>query len=208
MLADRADSFDSGSKKERKKILCQNVNGPILGCAGDSRFIENFFAEIQSKWETSEGDSYDRFRSIYEPLIVETYKLNQLTGAKIDPSIETILVEVQDGRIISFFAEGLSRSRPVECTSIIAIPEEFPEMQPYLEINSRDLSEDEAVKLGEEILRQMCFSNYLIGPPEYHGYDYVKIRPTGALEGEKNPSLHRLGPAQLINKVRVEEEEA
>jgi len=49
LLADRQNSYDCGSKQERTKILLQSANGPALGCVGDSRFIENFFATIREK---------------------------------------------------------------------------------------------------------------------------------------------------------------
>jgi hypothetical protein len=207
LLADRLNSFDSGSKQERKKILLQSANGPALGCAGDSRFIENLFLSIREEWGSLRGDSYNKFKALYEKLILETYELNKLTGAKIDLSIETILVEVQGGKIVSFVAAGLIRSKIIDCQSILAIPEDFPEVQQYLRIDSRNLSENEAIDLGEQILRQMCFLNYRIGPPEYHGYDFVRITADGTFADTKvEAKLDRLDPSQLIKKVRIEEE--
>jgi hypothetical protein len=53
----------------------------------------------------------------------------------------------------------------------------------------------------------MCFLNYNIGPPEYHGYDFVKITADGAFTDTKvEAKLDRLDPSQLIRKVRIEEE--
>jgi len=207
LLADRQNSYDSGSKQERTKILLQSANGPALGCAGDSRLIENLFASIKEKWSSQEGDSYNKFKTIYEKLLVETAELNKLTGARIDPLIETILVEVQGGKIVSLGAAGPARSRMIDCQSIVAIPEDFPEVQQYLRIDSRSLSEKEAIDLGEQILRQMCFLNYRIGPPEYYGYDFIKITPDGAF-ADKNvgAKLDRLDPSQLFSKVHIEEE--
>jgi hypothetical protein len=207
LLADRQNTYDSGSKQERTKILLQSANGPALGCAGDSRFIENFFASLREKWISIEGDSYNKFKTVYEKLLVETSELNKLTGAKIDPLVETILVEVQAGKIVSFGAAGPARSRMIDCESIVAIPEDFPEVQQYLRIDSKNLSEKEAIDLGEQILRQMCFLNYEIGPPEYHGYDFVKITPDDVFTDKKvGAKLNRLDPSQLFSKVHIEEE--
>ena len=209
LLADRQDSYsDSDSKQERTKLLLQSANGPALGCTGDSRFIENLFATIREKWGSLQGDTYNRFKGLYEKLLVETHEQNKLTGARINLVIETILVEVQNGNIVSFGAAGPLRSRTINCQRIAAAPEDFPEVQQYLRIDSKNLSEKEAVDLGEQILRQMCFLRYTVGPPEYHGYDYIKITPEGVFEGKTvGAKLLRLDPSQLLSKVHIEQEE-
>jgi hypothetical protein len=209
LLADRQNSYDRGSKQERTKVLLLSANGPALGCAGDSRLIENLFATLREKWNTLQTDSYNRFKSIYEKLLVETAESNRLTGARTDPVIETLFVEVNTGTILSFTAAGPARSRTLDGQKIVAIPEDFPEVQQYLRIDSRNLSEKEAIDLGEQILRQMCFLNYMIGPPEYHGYDFVKVTPNGDFASATIPAkLNMLDPSQLINKVRITEDTA
>ena len=130
-----------------------------------------------------------------------------MTGARTDPMIETLFVEVIAETILSFTAAGPALSRTLDCKKIVAVPEDFPEAQQYLRIDSRNLSEKEAIDLGEQILRQMCFLNYTIGPPEYHGYDFIKVKANGAFAGVTIPAkLNMLDPSQLINKVRITED--
>jgi hypothetical protein len=208
LLSDRQNTFDTGSKQERIKLLLLGSNGPVIGCAGESQLIENLFANITEEWHLLQGDSYTKFKKIFEKFLEAQMNIRRLTGAGIDPSgvVETILVEVQSGQITSFSATGLIRKK-VACNNIVAIPTDFPEVQPYLKIDSKSLLEKEAIDLGEQILRQTCFFNYKVGPPEYHGYDYVKITPAGNFT--KNnivAKFPKLDPSQLIDKVRIVEE--
>ena len=206
LLADRQNTFEnSWSKQERLKILLLSPNGPVLGCAGDSQFIENLFATLKDEWTTLQSDSYSRFKSVYTKLSEEAADANRFAGAGMNPLIETVLVEVQGGRVLAFSAMGPAR-KTIDCRNLAAIPMDFPEIQQYLRIDSKSLSDKEAIDLGEQILRQMCFLNYKIGAPEYHGYDFVKITNAGAFTSTNvAPKISRLDPSQLIDKVRIEE---
>jgi len=77
LIADRLNSFDTGSKHERTKVLLVSDEGPLLGCAGDSRFIETFFERIQQRWTQMHDTSYSKFKSIYEKLMAEIYETNK-----------------------------------------------------------------------------------------------------------------------------------
>jgi hypothetical protein len=196
LLADRLNSYRSGSSQQRNKTLLLTPRGPAFGCAGDTQVIENLFQCLRERWNALNGNSYDRFKTIYEELLSTTIRTNQLMGVTVDPVIETIGVEVLTGSIVAFGAMGVAR-KSINQNSIAALPEDFPELQPYLQIDSSNLSEEKAIELGKQILSQMCFFRCNI----------IKIKPDGTFE-EKfiPPKLTRQEPSQLISKVQVEEE--
>jgi hypothetical protein len=181
MLADRLNSFHSGSSQQRNKTLLLTPRGPAFGCAGDTQVIEDLFECLRERWGVLTGNSYDRFKTVYGELLNEVIKTNQLMGVEVDPVIETIAVEVTGGLIVSFGAVGVAR-KSINQSSITALPEDFPELLPYLQIDSTNLSEEKAIELGKQILSQMCFFRYRIGPPEYFGCNIIKIKPDGTFE--------------------------
>jgi hypothetical protein len=99
LLADMQNTFGSGSKQERIKLLLLGPNGPALGCTGDSQPIENLFAALKEQWNAFQGDFYSRFKSVYEKFLEDTSNVNRFAPEAINAWFETILLEVQGEKL-------------------------------------------------------------------------------------------------------------
>ena len=206
LLADRQDTLESGSKNEVTKLYVQGVKGPAIGSSGNTHVIQDLYDKIRDKWETEEGNSYDKIKVFYKEVYTGVLEIRTLTGTRVDPHLEMLIVEAGGGNIAAFCLKGFIRTR-IDAGHIGAVPEGVSEVQQYLRLDTSELSEEEAILFGELILRQVAFSNYTVGPPEYHGYDYVKISTDGNFIFEhKKETLPRLEPSELLKKVKIEEE--
>lgn len=92
---------------------------------------------------------------------------------------------------------------PINLSGIRAVPENCQEVSNYIGIDTSSLTEEKAIKAGEVVLRQAVFSNYSIGPPEYHGYDLIKVTRDGqfSFSNKEGAIIPRVDPSNLLNHV-------
>lgn len=206
LLSDRQSTLESGYKNEVTKLHVQGVKGPAIGSSGNTRVIQNLYDKIRDRWEEEQGNSCYKIIVFCKEILADVQEIRRFTNMRVNPTLEMLIVEAGGENITPFCLKGFLPAR-IDVTHIGAVPEDISEVQRYLRIDTTKFSEDEAILLGEEILRQVAFSNYEVGPPEYHGYDYVKISTDGIFILEhKKETLQRLEPSELLKKVRFEEE--
>jgi hypothetical protein len=181
LLADRQDTYGDGSKAEILKLFLLRENGPAIGCSGPSTIIRKFYSDLaESKLMPDEGIC-EQATKILEKIFIDIqrnarYSQNGLRAG--DLALDALIMESHEGKITLSKLESLLPYR-LDPSKIVAIPR-IPDAERYLNIDTSDFSEKKAIFLGEEILRQVSFSNYTIGPPEYHGYDMIKITNAAA----------------------------
>jgi hypothetical protein len=179
LVSDRQDTFTgTGAKTEVTKLYIQSKTGPAVGCSGSTSVIQNLYSKMTDKWINLSGKACDRIKSLYTEILGEAANVRRLTGSDIEADLEMLVIETDNGKIEPFYMFKTFERR-ISSTHIFAVPQNFPELQRYLGDPIPLSTEDDAIRLGEFILRQMVFSNYTIGPPEYHGYDVVRISETG-----------------------------
>lgn len=203
LISDRQNTFGHGHKNKITKIYVQGVNGPAISFAGSSALIRKIIGEVYSSTLTNDNVK-DVLKKIREKAFAET--ITELSMRKVGPKSKDLHLEM----FVIIFGENLEFYRLQEghliritdLTKIYIIPEDTPSMRLYQELDTSSLSEDLAIQTGEELLRQASFSNYYIGPPDYHGYDYVKITNDGRFLMQKiEPSCDEVGAADLLGYV-------
>ena len=208
LLSDRQNTYPDAQKSEVTKIHVQGELGPAIGCSGGTDIIRSLYTRIMDTWETNDGNVRGRIKDCYEKVLEDARKTLRHVGTIFDPDLEMLGVEVAEGQLKPFRINvlldiGLNANR------ISAVPEGIPEVQRYLAVNTGHLCEGQAILLGEEILRQVSFSNYKVGAPEYHGYDYVRISAEGKFTVEyQEGSLQRLELSEVLRRVKIEGEKA
>lgn len=203
LLADRQDSYYDGSKIEINKLRLQDENGPAIGCSGPSTIIRKFYSDLAKSRINPEIDVCDQIKKALENVFIELqgnarYSKDGL-GAD-DLALDALVIEFQEGKITLSRLESLVPYR-LDASKMAAIPR-IPVVERYLNIDSSNFSEKKAILLGEEILRQLSFFYHTIGPPEYHGYDMIKITnaATFSIDGS-NRTLVKRDASELLNYV-------
>lgn len=207
LVADRQDTFTgTGCKTEVTKLYIQSKTGPAVGCSGSTSVIQNLYSKMSDAWENLSGKACDKIKSLYTEILEEAAKVRQLTGSDIEADLEMLVIETNEGKIEPFYMFKTFERR-ISSTHIFAVPQNFPELQHYLGEPIPLSAEEDAIDLGEFILRQMVFSNYTIGPPEYHGYDVVRISETGKFSCSKvEPKIKREDLKLLLERLHSKTE--
>lgn len=192
LVSDRQDTFpETGAKTEVTKLHIQGNSGPAVGCAGSTSVIQNLYSKMIDTWENLSGKACDRIKSVYTQILEEAANVRSLTGPDIDIDLEMLVIEANNGKIEPFYMFKTFERR-ISQTHIFSVPQNFPELQHYLGDPILLSTEEDAIRLGESILRQVVFSNYTVGPPEYHGYDVVRISKIGGFSYSKvDPTIKR-----------------
>jgi hypothetical protein len=161
---------------------------------------------MKDNWEKKNGDAgndYRRIQSFYKELMKDVSFISSERNRTFDPRLEMLIVEVDEGEIMPFYMLGLMESK-IDVPCIKCVPQYFPEIQSYLGLLTDSLSEKEAISLGEGILKQACLFNLNVGPPEYHGYDVIKVSRSGDFSHfRKEPVEKRKDPMELLESIRL-----
>ena len=207
LVSDRQDTFpETGAKTEVTKLYIQSNAGPAVGCSGSTSVIQNLYSKMSDKWGNLSGKACDRIKSLYMEILEEAANVRRLTGSYIEADLEMLVIEANKGKIEPFYMFKTFERR-INSTHIFVVPQNFPELQHYLGDPILLSAEEDAIRLGESILRQMVFSNYTIGPPEYHGYDVVKISETGEFSCSKvEPKIKREDLKLLLEHLHLRTE--
>ena len=183
LLADKQNTVKGTSEKQEvEKLFLYAGNGPALGCAGHTLFIKKLYSLLKEETLAQNQNSCDIIkRKLFDTIGLFT-KDATAYGPRLEEGelrTEALLLQRINGTFSLTKLIGLV-DYPLDLSHIQAVPELSPEALRYLEVRTSDLSQESAIAIGEEILRQNAFYNYKIGPPEYHGYDLIKIDNQGA----------------------------
>ena len=202
LIADRQETFPDGSKIEFTKLYCHGDNGPALGCAGGADLIRKLYSELRGQ-DFSTQDSFTIIKKKLDQSIKEASKNATLMGPGLDPyrlGIDFLLVELQNKNMVASLFNRLW-IRKIDRNKICAIPEENIAVRQYL-IDTTSFSEKDAIGFGAKILRQVSFNNVTVGPPEYHGYDMIKVTNSGKFSFVNEPAtFQRLTVNELLNEM-------
>jgi len=166
--------------------------------------VTKMIAEVEKSTRITNENICEMIReireSVYQNILRDAiYKEQGLT--KSDLELEMFVVSFADNRINPFhIITGVEL--PINLSGISAVPENFQEISNYIGIDTRSLTEGKAIKAGEVILRQAVFSNYSIGPPEYHGYDLIKVTKDGKFSFSKEKAtIRKVDPSNLLSYI-------
>jgi len=210
LIADRQNTRGQGIKDEITKIYLEGDEGPAIGCAGSTEIIQNLYARMRDSGNITNSNIRERVNNLWLEITKNVLKVHSIVGEQgikyEELDIESLIIEI-DGESITPFYMHSGIYRRIDVDSITAIPTGIPGMNAFSKTPVVELSEETAIKLGEFILRQMTFSDYTIGPIEYHGYDFVRVTNDGHFTlDKKEPTVNRnLGYSDLL-KILVEEE--
>lgn len=210
LIADRQNTRKQGIKDEVTKIYLEGDEGPAIGCAGSTEIIQNLYARMRDSGNITNSNIRERVNDLWLEITKNVIKVHSIVGEQgikyEELDIESLIIEIDRGSITPFYMHR-GNYRRIDMDTITAIPTGLPDINTFLKIPVVELSEETAIKLGEYILRQMVFSNYEIGPIEYHGYDFIRVSIDGQFTlDKKGPTVKRnLGYSDIL-KILVEEE--
>ena len=209
IISDKQDSYDDGSVREINKFFLAGPQGPVIGCAGNTRLIQALFSRFVGNGEVNNANVIDRIKEELPRIVRSMAEMSSIGDAHFYDKIELIIVSFNDGIINSYHMVGLV-DRILDITRLSFIPEESMEMRQYVRIDTSEFDETHSLIFGEELLRQASFMNHLIGSPEYQGYHYVVITNEGNFTmHEKLATITRLDPSNImahITSIVIEEE--
>lgn len=199
LMADRQETFSDGSKDDLTKLYCHGDDGPAMGCAGGADLIRKLFSELRGL-NFSTQSPLTIIKQQLDQSIREASENAALMGPGLDPDrmkIDFLLVETQNDDLVASSFNGLW-TRKLDRTKIHAIPEDNVVVKQYL-IDTTSFTEENAIGFGLRVLRQISLHNYTVGPPEYHGYDMIKIDDTGKFAFVSKPAtFRRLTVSELL----------
>lgn len=205
LFGDRQNSYDDGYKEEVQKLHLQSHIGPAMGCAGDTELIETLYARMRTETINSRNVCR-RVKKLLTAICEELGKTRSYGTAGLYENVEMIIVAADDQRLTPFYMHGLVE-RPIG-EKIEAIPKDNREVRKFLgsqSIDTHTFSERQAILLSEQILTQMVFYNSKIGPPEYHGYDYIRVSKGGFSLIHRNPTKERFSNfSDVLKHVQIE----
>lgn len=211
LISDRQNTskYPAVEKNEVKKLHLQSENGPAIGCAGHTFLIQTFFSDLRSGNLGTQGNICknieETLRNAFLKVTDDARKFgSHLEGEELRP--EMLVLYIENGKIFLSKFTGFISHLITDLSKIYSVPEVSPLAARYLCIDTGKLTESEAVLVGEEILRQMAFDNYTIGPPEYHGYDVIRVNRGGSfLEYTVPKTNDRVESSDLLNYVLAKE---
>ena len=207
LMGDRQNSHlrdPEGYKDEISKVHLHGANGPAIGCAGHSYFIEVLYNRLKDDQEITNENICGKIKKNILPKVIsdfhETVRYTSLYANTYTSDVEMIVLTKNETRIVPIHLYGFIDMK-IDPAHIFAVPRENRGIKKYLEIDSCGFSENQAISLGEELLRQVAFFNFTVGPPEYHGCDLVRVRNGEFLVQYKQSILTRKTPSEVVNDI-------
>jgi len=213
LIADRQNTRENGYKDEFTKLYLQSDQGPAIGCAGSTEIIKALYGEIKASADITNNNICEKIKEIQTNILPDILKTASLIGPGLlsgKLTLEIFVIKAEAGNVVPLYMQGFC-VRKINASKINAIPEESPNVRRYLDIDTNTFSEKKAILVGYEVLRQAVLSNYKIGPPEYHGYDLIKVRRNGEFTSITQAGLQEMSVSELLNhlnkRTEIEEEE-
>lgn len=212
LLADKQNTIRGTiEKNEVLKLHLQSENGPAVGCAGHTLLIQTLFSHLREEHFAPNQNVCDTIRRKLNQSVDEVTEDARRYGPGLEEGelrTDMLVFQRNNGNFVLSKFTGLVVTTIANLLHIQAVPECNPEAARYLDIDTSDLPEGLAIKVGEEILRQMSFGNYKIGSPEYHGYDLIKVNNAGFFATDNIAgTLPRVDPTELLDYILQREEE-
>jgi hypothetical protein len=206
LVADRQNTLDNGFKAEIKKLHLQSDNGPAIGGAGYTSIIQNLYSELGGRDLTACQNICKEIGDTLAQIIAKVYEIDKLTGVVIrseNLSPEMFMVANGDSGVSLFHFYGATYMKIDDLSVIGALAEKNQRITDYLGRNTCKLPEEKAVLLGKEILTQMAFSDNSIGPPEYHGFDLIRITREGKFTAiPKGPIIRKMDASSVFEYIQ------
>jgi len=202
LISDRQDTEEVRNgicKREVKKLYLVSEKGPAIGCSGDTELFLALFEKLRHQTNVNNDNVCD---TIVKLLLELAKQWKDMYGG-IEHSLENIemFVVTWKNGIIPYHLHGIL-PKSIDRARCHGIGTGYSASGPLLNPSTTNLSDQEVIALGEEIMRQVARLNYTVGPPEYHGYDIIKVSKNGKfITDSKPPTIRELDFASIIKEL-------
>jgi len=210
-MSDRQTTFESQSginKEEVKKLLLINGNGPAIAASGDTELFKALFEEIRRSADqdcstVSNSNIIESLEKVFLPTLAN--KAKSVMGDHSNPldNICLLVVRFQGEQIVITKMHGLLKDS-IGAATCDCIGSGKNAVGSLLVIETSDLTKEQILFWGEEIIRQVAVRDYRVGPPEYHGVDFIIAHQNGKFEvGTIPPKIKKMADFPIAGRKGV-----